>query len=123
MSLIPETDARHLHTAAIHLYNAAIAEQDRAETLTRPSYMLKPALSLDGNKWCALYGDNLQDGVAGFGDTPALAYADFDKAWVSPVRLTKKADGETKQCPECGHETIFVRPMPHKCRCGYSFIG
>jgi hypothetical protein len=87
MSLIPETDARHLHTAAIHLYNAAIAEQERAETLTRPSYMLKPALSLDGNQWCALYGENLQDGVAGFGDTPALAYADFDKAWVTPARV------------------------------------
>jgi len=93
MNLIPETDARHLHTAAIHIYNAAIAEQDRAETLARPSYLLKPKLSLDGNQWCALYGENLQDGVAGFGDTPALAYADFDKAWVSPIpRMNVQAD-------------------------------
>ena len=83
--MIPETDARHLHTAAIHLYNAAIAEQDRAETLTRPSYLLKPKLSIDGNQWCALYGENLQDGVAGFGDTPEAAFADFDKAWRNPL--------------------------------------
>lgn len=26
-------------------------------------------LSRDGNQWCALMGDNLQVGVAGFGDT------------------------------------------------------
>ena len=29
----------------------------------------------------ALYGENLQDGVAGFGDSPALAMADFDLQW------------------------------------------
>ena len=23
----------------------------------------------DGNKWCFLYGDNIQEGIAGFGDT------------------------------------------------------
>lgn len=43
--------------------------------------MLKPSVSIDGNKWCVLYGDNLQDGVAGFGDTPYLAMLDFNKAW------------------------------------------
>lgn len=86
MSLIPETDARHLHQAAIHLYNAAISEQDRAWLAERPSYMLRPRLSLDGNQWCALYGDNLQDGVYGFGDSPALAFADFDKTWTTPLR-------------------------------------
>lgn len=48
---------------------------------TRPSIMLRPTISLDGNKWCALYGDNLQDGVAGFGDTPEEAFRDFDKNW------------------------------------------
>lgn len=34
---------------------------------------------------CALYGDNLQDGVAGFGDSPALAMSDFDKSWISKL--------------------------------------
>ena len=83
MSLIPETDARHLHQAAIHIYNAAIAEQDRAWLAERPSYMLRPKLSLDGNQWCALYGDNLQDGVAGFGDTPDAACRQFDIRWLN----------------------------------------
>lgn len=51
---------------------------------TRPCVLFKPRLSIDGNKWCALYGDNLQDGVAGFGDSPAAAMHDFDKQWVTP---------------------------------------
>jgi hypothetical protein len=37
-----------------------------------------PRLFPDGDKWCALYGDNLQEGLAGFGDTPEGAMADFD---------------------------------------------
>ncbi|MFA5344419.1 MAG: hypothetical protein WC381_10715 [Kiritimatiellia bacterium] len=38
-------------------------------------------ISLDGGEWCALYGENLQDGVAGFGDSPENAARAFDKAW------------------------------------------
>lgn len=32
--------------------------------------ILEIAISLDGDKWCALVGENLQEGVAGFADTP-----------------------------------------------------
>ena len=46
-----------------------------------PSVVWKPRLFIDGNQWCALYGENLQDGVAGFGDSPAKAMWDFDCAW------------------------------------------
>ena len=38
-------------------------------------------LSKDGNQWCWLLGDNLQDGVAGFGDTPYEAMIAFNKAF------------------------------------------
>jgi hypothetical protein len=47
----------------------------------RPSVMFRPTLSADGTKWCALYGEDLQSGVAGFGDTPDKAMQDFDRAW------------------------------------------
>jgi hypothetical protein len=43
--------------------------------------MLKPKLTKDGGQWCALYGENLQEGIAGFGDTPYLAILDFNKAF------------------------------------------
>lgn len=47
----------------------------------RPSVRMKPILTKDGNQWCALYGENLQVGIAGFGDTPELALEEFDKNW------------------------------------------
>ena len=52
----------------------------------RPSAVYRPGLSIDGSQWCALYGDNLQDGVAGFGDSPADAMLDFDLNWNAPLK-------------------------------------
>lgn len=77
------------------IYDAAIRQLDISFVMTqaqsairgveldmrRPSVLYRPSLSIDGDKWCALYGENLQDGVAGFGDTPELAMLDFDQAW------------------------------------------
>lgn len=54
----------------------------------RPSTVYRPTLKPDGNEWCALYGDNLQEGVAGFGSSPALAMRDFDRAWVAQLNKT-----------------------------------
>ena len=53
--------------------------------MREPSMMLKPKLSIDGNKWRALYGDNLQDGVSGFGSSPHKAYLDFNKNWYKNI--------------------------------------
>ena len=52
-----------------------------------PSVIYRPRLSIDGDQWCALYGDNLQDGVAGFGVSPAAAMHAFDVAW--DTKLTR----------------------------------
>jgi len=51
------------------------------ESLNRPSNLLKPMISLDGNMWCALYGRDLMNGVCGFGKSPELAFRDFDIKW------------------------------------------
>lgn len=62
--------------------------------LRRPFMLLHPKMFPDGNQWCALYGDNLQDGVAGFGDTPDAASWAFDKAWNwSKIGATKAGMG------------------------------
>jgi hypothetical protein len=53
----------------------------------RPSYLYRPRLSIDGDQWRALYGENLQDGVAGFGGSPGEAYAAFDKAWTEGLPI------------------------------------
>jgi len=51
----------------------------------RPSVLFRPAVKIDGDHWCALYGDNLQDGVAGFGKSPADAMLDFDRNWCAAL--------------------------------------
>ena len=51
---------------------------DVAERQTAPSVIYKPKLTLDGNMYCALLGDCLHDGVAGFGETAEKAFLDFD---------------------------------------------
>lgn len=63
--------------------NAAACIEERYSS---PSAIYRPAISIDGNQWCALYGSDLQCGVAGFGDTPEQAMADFDKSWREPLR-------------------------------------
>ena len=52
-----------------------------SHSIQRPSVLYRPILSVDGDHWCALYGKDLHDGVAGFGKSPAEAMDDFDKAW------------------------------------------
>ena len=47
--------------------------------------MLKPELKQDGNQWCVLYGDNLQVGITGFGDTPYEAIRNWNQAWHSKI--------------------------------------
>ncbi len=73
-----------------------------ADHMQRPSVLFRPAMSIDGNMWCALYGDNLQDGVAGFGDTPDEAMRAFDQAWwkertPAAVRQIKAIEAEERQ--------------------------
>lgn len=52
-----------------------------AQMMQSPSVLHKPELSRDGDHWCALLGDNLQVGLAGFGKTAAEAFAAFDEAF------------------------------------------
>ena len=44
-----------------------------------PHVLLKPHFGKCGNQYSFLLGDNLAEGVSGFGDTPAKAATDFDK--------------------------------------------
>lgn len=59
--------------------------QEAASEYSRPCVLFRPRISRDGNQWCALYGDNLQDGVAGFGDSIAAAMWSFDQNWHAKI--------------------------------------
>lgn len=60
-----------------------VSIQNAAFQYERPSVVFRPALSADGTMWCALFGENLQDGVSGFGETPEKAMVDFDINWLN----------------------------------------
>ena len=63
--------------------NAAMEAQLAAVEAQRPSVLFRPRLYIDGNAWCALYGGNIQNGLAGFGPTADAAMRNFDIAWTA----------------------------------------
>lgn len=71
----------------VHAIKEAVA--DLADTVRAtwcaPHVVYRPRLFADGDQWCALLGDDLMTGVAGFGDTPAAAMADFDASWLTAM--------------------------------------
>jgi hypothetical protein len=78
-------DFSHQATMAMQSFQNAASEYER------PSAVFRPILSVDGDHWCALYGKDLQSGVAGFGKSPADAMWDFDKNWHQ--KLAEQAEG------------------------------
>jgi len=65
--------------ALTHLRRDICNEIDsHSKSMTLPHVLFRPALFIDGDMWCALYGENLQSGICGFGKSPQLAINDFD---------------------------------------------
>ncbi len=66
-------------------YKTLTQQSDHNAAIEREEYNLfatiKPKLYKDGNQWCCLYGEDLQVGIAGFGDTPWFAIMDWNKGW------------------------------------------
>ena len=48
-----------------------------------PHVVLRARIYQDGDEWCCLYGASFQEGVVGFGGTPAKAANAFDTIWVN----------------------------------------
>lgn len=59
---------------------ASMANLAWQDAINQPSVLYRPTLSVDGNQWCAVYGD-FPTGVAGFGNSPGEAMLDFNKQW------------------------------------------
>jgi hypothetical protein len=95
-------------------WNAAHASEMAAFEQMRPFMTLKPKIYPDGTQWCALYGENIQEGVAGFGETPEQAAIDFDRRWKGqPCKHENAGEvgGEAgdRYCPNCQK---YVEPLP-----------
>ncbi len=52
--------------------------ENAAVELKRPSMLFKPKLYIEGNQWCAMYGDSPAISLQGWGNSPELALIDFD---------------------------------------------
>lgn len=76
-------------------WNAAQEANITEQARRAPHVLMRPMLMLDGTKWCALYGQDLMDGVAGFGDTPEKAMEAFDEAW-----RTARTPAAVRQSPD-----------------------
>lgn len=68
---------------------AKVSIQQAVSCYEQPSAIYRPKIYPDGNKWCALYGDNIQEGVCGFGDTPSDAIHDFNNNWLTQTLQCK----------------------------------
>jgi hypothetical protein len=66
-------------------HHAAQCFQTIWDHAIQPSVLYRPKLSIDGDQWCALYGEDLQCGVAGFGASPELAMFDFNKQFTKKL--------------------------------------
>jgi len=82
MNGILNEEMSHMLANSINHYQS-IQHQERLDLLIAESdmvfvksYNLIPFK--DGDEWCVLLGDNIQDGIAGFGKTPLNAILDFN---------------------------------------------
>lgn len=82
-SAIRDVNISHYVERASDALQCAIS--DCAAVHTSPSVIYRPRIFMDEDQWCVLYGDNLQDGVVGFGKSPLSAMASFDVAWRSNI--------------------------------------
>ena len=62
------------------LADAVLRQAELALGEAAPAPVEPLDLSPDGDQWCVLYGDNLQEGIAGFGPTPDEAVLAFAEA-------------------------------------------
>ena len=78
-----ESSQRQLHNEKVHYEKLCTEVQIADYTLFS---MLKPSLQRDGNQWRVLYGADLQEGVAGFGDSPHEAIVDWSVQWTKKIK-------------------------------------
>jgi hypothetical protein len=47
---------------------------------------LKPEIKKDGNQWCILLGNNIQEGIAAFGKSPFEAIRNFNAEMYKEIK-------------------------------------
>lgn len=47
--------------------------------------ILKPKLFIKENQWCCLYGNDIETGIAGFGESPYASILNWSKQWYKKI--------------------------------------
>ena len=85
-----EEEENHNQSEQKQMHEVYRHQSDMTYHIAKEEYnllqMLKPKIFKDGNQWCVLYGENLQDGIAGFGSTPYKAILAFNSAFNEPIK-------------------------------------
>lgn len=79
--------------AARQAHEAAIAQLNAEDLRGRPFVIYGARVFMDGDSWCALLGENIGEGVCGFGKSPNEAVKAFDKAWYAELALEAERKG------------------------------
>ena len=69
---------------------------------------MKIQITKDGDSWCVLLGNNLQEGIAGFGDNLYQALIDFTKQRC-PHNVCISAGGSSNTRGECNVCGLWVK--------------
>ena len=88
MEILSESNQRDIVSSASHELQLQTENHRAALPLLAVSFGCK--IYPDGDKWCCLYGDTIQEGVAGFGDNPNAAAYDFESNWFHQKALNKE---------------------------------
>jgi len=83
-------DYQHIESSQRQHHNELLFQQEQTligEKLDLNIFsILKPSIKKDGNQWCVLYGENIQEGICGFGDTPYKAILSFNGEWYKSLK-------------------------------------
>lgn len=78
-----ESSQRQWHEVLLHQERIGLAvEASEYNKFT----MLKPKVFIDGNQYCVLLGSNIQDGIAGFGDTVHKAIINWNASFFTEIK-------------------------------------
>jgi hypothetical protein len=75
-------------------FNAALLSQEAETKRMAPHVLLRPSILPDGTMWCALLGEDLMVGIAGFGETPELACQAFRSAKTPAAAMGEDMTGD-----------------------------
>jgi len=82
-----------------------------AVALEAPHIIENPKFGLDGDQYYFLKGDNIQDGIAGFGPTPKAAAYAFNMAWSEETAVSPSEIPQMQGTKDALDKVVIKRPL------------